>query len=368
MALTRRKTISLLFGGTLLAGTGGVLAREDFGGAPSGRRLERILASPYWQDGEFRNLYPLKPRPTEKSFARNMVDFLFRSNDGRKPSGVVPHVKTMLADVGQNELVWLGHSGYFLRVEGVSILIDPALTFAAPVPGVVKPFAGADVFLPSSLPTVDLLLITHDHYDHLDLRVINALKGRVGRVVTALGVGAHFERWGWPADLVTELEWWESVQPLPGVDITFTPSLHFSGRSLKRNQTLWGGFMLDVKGWCGYFSGDGGIGPHFADVAERFPNIQFAALEDGQYNVDWADIHLMPDDWSRAARTLRADYTMPCHNAKYDLSVHRWIDPLNAAYDEARKNDVRLVLPRIGERLALSDLSGHEAKWWPEKP
>ncbi|HJD07305.1 MAG TPA: MBL fold metallo-hydrolase, partial [Candidatus Sutterella merdavium] len=235
-------------------------------------------------------------------------------------------------------------------------------------PGVVKPFAGADVFSPSSLPAVDLLLITHDHYDHLDLRVINALKGRVGRVVTALGVGAHFERWGWPADLVTELEWWESAQPLPGVDITFTPSLHFSGRSLKRNQTLWGGFMLDVKGWRGYFSGDGGIGPHFADVAERFPNIQFAALEDGQYNVDWADIHLMPDDWGRAARTLRADYTMPCHNAKYDLSVHRWIDPLNAAYDEARKNDVRLVLPRIGERLALSDLSGHEAKWWPEKP
>lgn len=368
MALTRRKTISLLFGSTLLAGTGGVLAREDFGGAPSGLRLERILASPYWQDGEFRNLYPLKPRPTEKSFARNMVDFLFRSNEGRKPSGVVPHVKTMLADVGQNELVWLGHSGYFLRVEGVSILIDPALTFAAPVPGVVKPFAGADVFSPSSLPAVDLLLITHDHYDHLDLRVINALKGRVGRVVTALGVGAHFERWGWPADLVTELEWWESVQPLPGVDLTFTPSLHFSGRSLKRNQTLWGGFMLDVKGWRGYFSGDGGIGPHFADVAERFPNIQFAALEDGQYNVDWADIHLMPDDWGRAARTLRADYTMPCHNAKYDLSVHRWIDPLNAAYDEARKNDVRLVLPRIGERLALADLSGHEAKWWPEKP
>ena len=160
MALTRRKTISLLFGGTLLAGTGGVLAREDFGGSPSGRRLERILASPYWQDGEFRNLYPLKPRPTEKSFARNMVDFLFRSNEGRKPSGVVPHVKTMLADVGQNELVWLGHSGYFLRVEGVSILIDPALTFAAPVPGVVKPFAGADVFSPSSLPAVDLLFFS----------------------------------------------------------------------------------------------------------------------------------------------------------------------------------------------------------------
>lgn len=273
MALTRRKTISLLFGGTFLAGTGGVLAREDFGGTPSGRRLDRILASPYWQDGEFRNLYPLKPRPTEKSFTRNMVDFLFRSNDGRKPTGVVPHVETRLADVGQNELVWLGHSGYYLKVEGVSILIDPALTFAAPVPGVVKPFAGADWFSPASLPAVDLLLITHDHYDHLDLRVINALKGRVGRVVTALGVGAHFERWGWPSDLITELEWWESVSPLPGVDITFTPSLHFSGRSLKRNQTLWGGFMVDVKGWRGYFSGDGGIGPHFAHVAKRFPNI-----------------------------------------------------------------------------------------------
>lgn len=366
MTWTRRKTLAALFGGTLLAGAGGVLAREDFGSLPAGKRLERILANPYWQDGAFRNMYPLRPRPTEKSFSRNMVDFLFRSNEGRRPTHPVAHVSTRLADVGQNELVWLGHSGYFLRIEGVSMLIDPALTYAAPIPGVVKPFTGADVFQPSALPAVDLLLITHDHYDHLDLRAIEALKGRVGRVVTALGVGAHLESWGWPAEQITELEWWESTRPLPGIEITLTPSLHFSGRSMKRNQTLWGGFMVDAKGWHGYFSGDGGIGPHFADIAERFPSIHFAALEDGQYNVDWADIHLLPEDWGRAASTIGAAFTMPCHNAKYDLSVHQWIDPLNAAYDEAQKNGVRLVLPRIGERLALSDLSGREGKWWPE--
>ena len=293
----------------------------------------------------------------------------------KKPDNLIPSesihaVKTDLKrlNLSKDAVVWFGHSSYLLINGGKKILVDPVLTTGFPVSLMMKPFKGTDIYSPEDIPEVDYLIITHDHYDHLDLRVINALKGRVGRVVTALGVGAHFERWGWPADLITEMEWWESVSPLPGVDITFTPSLHFSGRSLKRNQTLWGGFMLDVKGWRGYFSGDGGIGPHFADVAERFPNIQFCALEDGQYNIDWADIHLMPDDWGVAARTIRAAYTMPCHNAKYDLSVHRWIDPLNAAFEAAKQNDVRLVLPRIGERLALANLSGHEAKWWPEKP
>lgn len=175
-----------------------------------------------------------------KVFFAEHGDFLFRSNEGRTPTYPVAHVSTRLADVGQNELVWLGHSGYFLRIEGVSMLIDPALTYAAPIPGVVKPFTGADVFQPSALPDVDLLLITHDHYDHLDLRVIEALTGRVGRVVTALGVGAHLESWGWPAEKITELEWWESTRPLPDIEITLTTSLHFSGRSMTRFLPVYG--------------------------------------------------------------------------------------------------------------------------------
>lgn len=369
MTLNRRHFFLALTAGAALAGTAGaVLARPDFGATPSGARLARIRANPFWTGDAFRNMYPMLPRPTQKSWPRNMVDFLLRTNEGRTPSQVVPHVPTRLADVADDELVWLGHSGFFLRTGGVSILIDPALTYAAPVPGVVKPFAGADWFQPKDLPPVDLLLITHDHYDHLDLRVIHAMRGRVGRVVTALGVGAHFERWGWPSDLVTELEWWESVSPLSGVEVTLTPSLHFSGRGLTRNQTLWGGFMVDVKGWRGYFSGDGGMGEHFAEIAARFPSIHFAALEDGQYNIDWADIHLLPEYWGCAAKIIDAAYTMPSHNAKYDLSVHGWLDPLNAAYDAAKQNNLPLVLPRIGERLALGDLSKHDEKWWPKEP
>ncbi|WP_410107268.1 MBL fold metallo-hydrolase, partial [Sutterella wadsworthensis] len=210
----------LLLGGAAVAGLAAagaaagsaVMARADFGALPTGERLKRIQASPHWQDGSFHNLVPMELSASGRSRLEIMRDFLLDRNPQRFPSAPVPHIKTHFAAVPDNHMVWLGHSGFFIHWAGLKVLIDPALHQAFPVPGFYKPFPGTDCWEPADLPAADLLLITHDHYDHLDYRTGLDLKNRVRRVVCPLGVGAHFEAWGWEAERITELDWQESVR------------------------------------------------------------------------------------------------------------------------------------------------------------
>lgn len=346
------------------AGTAAFLSGAEFGGVPAGKRLERLRASPNWRDGAFRNLEPMRRPEHDKSQAAVLRDFFFSGDPRKKPSVPIPSVKTDLAALPDGRFVWLGHSGVFLNFAGLRILIDPALTAAFPVQGFYEPFRGAGVYRPDDMPEADLLIITHDHYDHLDFRTISALRGKVKHAAMPLGVGAHFERWGWEEDRITELDWWESAR-FAGLTLTCVPSQHFSGRRMTgpSGQTLWAGFVLQSDGIRLYHSGDSAAGGHFAKIAEAFGPFDLAFLENGQYDADWPGVHLLPADWKAAAAVLRAKSLASVHNSKYCLCRHAWDDPLRHAAAAARELGLHLLTPRIGEPMPL-DGSAAGTAWW----
>ena len=362
----------LLLGGAAVAGLAAagaaagsaVMARADFGALPTGERLKRIQASPHWQDGSFHNLVPMELSASGRSRLEIMRDFLLDRNPQRFPSAPVPHIKTHFAAVPDNHMVWLGHSGFFIHWAGLKVLIDPALHQAFPVPGFYKPFPGTDCWEPADLPAADLLLITHDHYDHLDYRTVLDLKNRVRRVVCPLGVGAHFEAWGWEAERITELDWQESVK-VGGLTVSAVPAQHFSGRSFTPNPTLWCGYMLEADGMRIYHSGDTSFGPHFAQIAQTFSKIDLALIEDGQYDADWPGVHLMPDAWRQAAAQLNPQAIVAIHNSKFCLSHHKWTDPMNMAKQSAKMLGIALATPLIGEPMPLDPARRRSFEdWW----
>lgn len=373
---TRRRLLKLPFAAAI-AGSGTAVAAAtgvhhvslELGGSFQGERLARMMAEKNYRDGAFHNLPGGTRGPAvAESRWKKITKAFAEKPEGVKPSAPVAHQKTDLSSVRNGEMLWLGHSAFYLRAEGLSIAVDPALAAACPIPGFFEPFKGADVYRAEDIPPLDVLLITHDHYDHLDYPTIAAIRSRVKRVVCPLGVGAHFEAWGYDPERITETVWYESVRLAPNLELTCLPSQHFSGRTMTMNTTLWAGFIFDIAGYKLYLSGDGGYGPHFKAVRDMFGRIDFAVLEDGQYNKEWSDIHLMPADWKLALTDIAPAVVMPCHNAKYALSRHVWTDPLTAALDNARSVRIPVTTPLIGSRIALADPAAAGKIWWPEKP
>ncbi len=369
--MSRRK---LLAAGAALAAAGtaaaaavktGAGALEAFGGTPSGRRLERMQASPNFANGAFRNLEPVVDPIDREGGATKMLGFLLEDQSAQRPPAALPSMKAKLSSIEDGSFVWFGHSGFYLRLGGLSIAVDPALHACFPIGGFFKPFPGSDIHRPGDIPPLDVLLLTHDHYDHLDMITVKAIRERVSRVICPLGVGAHLEAWGYAPEVITELDWGERT-PLGRGTATCLPSQHFSGRTWRRNTTLWAAFMLEIEGLCIFLSGDGGYGRHFAQIGEMWPHIDFAVLEDGQYNRDWAGIHLMPHDWRMAASDLGLSAVLPCHNSKFDLSRHAWTDPMETAEASARALGLTLVTPRIGEPVRLDRLKDFQVRWWRE--
>ena len=235
-----------------------------------------------------------------------------------------------------------------MQLEGKRILVDPVFYVASPVSFINKPFKGTDVYYPEDMPDIDYLIITHDHWDHLDYKTIVELRPRIGKGICALGVGEHFEYWKFDKKKIVELDWNENESLDPGLTVHCLPARHFSGRGLTPNRTLWASFLLETPSQKIYIGGDGGYDSRFEVIGERFPNIDLAILENGQYNDDWKYIHLMPQYMSRAAKDLKAKKILTVHHSKYALSKHRWDEPLkNARNMQADSLDV--LIPRIGE-------------------
>lgn len=368
--LNRRKLIvscaALAAAGAAAAAKTGADALEAFGGTARGRRLERMQASPNFANGAFRNLEPVVDPIDREGGLTKMLGFLFEDQRLQRPPAPVPSLKVPLATIDEGSFVWFGHSGFYLRLGGLSIAVDPALHACFPIGGFFKPFAGADIHQPEDIPPLDVLLLTHDHYDHLDMITVKAIRERVGRVICPLGVGAHLEAWGYSPEVITELDWGEktALGNGPRGCLTCLPSQHFSGRTMKRNTTLWAAFMLELDDCTIFLSGDGGYGRHFAQIGEMWPHIDFAVLEDGQYNTDWAGIHLLPKYWRKAAFDLGLTAVLPCHNSKFDLSRHIWTDPMETAAASAKALKLTLVTPRIGEPVRLDRLKDFQNRWW----
>ena len=343
------------------------LQHPQFGGKPAGKRLQRILRSPNFRNGQFQNLSFTPALAEGVTYPRVMRDFFFGPKERLAPVSEIPVSKTDLQelDPSGNYIVWFGHSSYLIQLQGIKILVDPVFSSSAsPVPFMVKAFTASRVYGPEDLPAVDYLLITHDHYDHLDHQTILKLKQKVGTVITSLGVGAHLERWGYAADRIIETDWYDEVELNGGLRITAAPARHFSGRSFRRNTTLWSSFILEAPTLKIFIGGDSGYDTHFREIGERFGPFDLAILENGQYNESWKYIHMMPEEVVAAALDLKASMLMPVHWSRFSLALHAWDDPIIRVVEEAGRRGLPLLHPMIGELVTLDRMMPSSTMWW----
>ena len=262
-------------------------------------------------------------------------------------------------------VVWFGHSSYFIKVNDLTILVDPVFSgHASPVSFYGRAFPGTDVYGVSDLPDVDVVVITHDHYDHLDYKTMRQLAPKARYFYTSLGVGSHLEYWGIEGSRITELDWGESASASGGAaTLTAMPARHFSGRGLRRGQTLWSSFVLKTGGYCLFLGGDSGYGPHFKGIGDQYGPFDLAILECGQYNENWPDIHMTPEETVTAALDLGAKLLLPVHWGKFTLSLHPWDEPVRRIVKAAAIAGVPLTTPLIGEPVIVGGAFPREA-WW----
>ncbi|WP_417886851.1 MBL fold metallo-hydrolase [Zunongwangia sp.] len=338
---------------------------KQFGKAPSGKRLERIKQADNYRNDSFQNIEETSVNPNNVSMFKMMKDMRNRPKSVN-PSKKVPSVKTNLNTIEAEEpaFVWFGHSSYLLKINEYTILVDPVFSGnASPVSFFGKAYDGANEYGVDDMPEVDVLLLTHDHYDHLDYPTISKLKTKVKSVVCSLGVGAHLEYWGYSTKMLTELNWWESVEIMNDFKITATPSRHFSGRLFKRGNTLWSSFVLEVFDYKLYLGGDSGYSPQFKEIGDTFGPFDLAILECGQYGEDWPQIHKFPEQVVIAANDLKAKKVIPVHWAKFTLAMHPWNEPIKRFTKAADEEGLSYVSPKIGELYQLNQEFKQEV-WW----
>ncbi|HEX2545503.1 MAG TPA: MBL fold metallo-hydrolase, partial [Ramlibacter sp.] len=346
-----------------------VLQHPTFGKLPEGARMAAIQASPNYRDGAFQNAITTPTSTDGTPFAVAVVRGLFEPRlPTIRPATALPAVKTDLRSLpaDQDTVVWLGHSSYYVQLGGRRILVDPVLSGnAAPFPGMVKAFDGTTIYTVADMPEIDYLLITHDHYDHLDHPTIRALVPKTRWAVAGLGIGAHLEHWGFPADRIREGDWFDAFRIDPELAVHVLPARHYSGRTFRRNQALWVGFALEANGRRLFFGGDSGFGPHLAEIASRFDGFDLAVLDAGQYNARWANIHMNPEEAAQAAEILGAKALLPAHVGRFALARHAWDEPFDRVLAASRGRTYRLLTPRIGEPVRLGSKQQFDAWWKP---
>ncbi|OOG77110.1 MBL fold metallo-hydrolase [Algoriphagus sp. A40] len=345
------------------------LSQPKFGKLPKGDQLERIKNSENYRSGAFQNLSPTPDLTEGASYLGVMKEFLFGNKARMKPNGKIPSLKTDLhgLDRKQDVLVWFGHSSYFLHVEGRRILVDPVFSgSASPVPFGTRAFEGTDVYAPEDIPEIDFLMITHDHWDHLDYATIIALKPKIGKIVCGLGIGAHFLHWGFSPDQILERDWNESLDFDLDFKVHVLPARHFSGRGLSRNKALWVSFLLETAKMKIYLGGDSGYDSHFKRIGEKFGPIDLAILDNGQYDKSWKYVHMLPDEILLAAQDLDAARVLPVHSGKFVLSNHSWDEPLEKIVQNNAEVGLNLITPLIGEKVRLKDTTQEFSAWWRE--
>ncbi len=367
--MKKSKVMMILIICILLAVVSGCLylRHDKFGRLPEGERLAEIERSPNHRDGRFHNHVPIKEIVEGGSSISGFVKFIFRKRDNPEPPGPVPVVKTDLKalDKDGDVVVWLGHSSYFIRLNGKTILIDPVFSsYASPVFFSVRAFEGTTLYTAEDMPRIDYLLISHDHWDHLDYDTVRALRPKVRQVITGLGVGEHLACWGVPEAMIREADWDTAIRLEDGLTIHVLTARHFSGRMLDRHRTLWVSFALETPSRRIYYSGDSGYGPHFKEIGERFGGFDLVMLDSGQYNKAWRHVHMMPEQSAQAAEDLRAKAALPSHTGRFSIAFHSWDDPFKRFLKASEGRPYRPVTPRIGEVVDLAKPDQSFSRWW----
>ncbi|MGM9426718.1 MBL fold metallo-hydrolase [Hydrogenophaga sp. MI9] len=343
---------------------------KSMGKRADGLRLERMKVSAQWLGEGFRNVFPIAPglRDTSVPFP-GMRDFLW-GGERRVPSAPLPSVDPRDAWRGKPQsglrATWLGHSTVLIEIGGQRVLTDPVWGPRASPSTLIGPkrFQPVPVGV-KQLPPVDVALISHDHYDHLDYPTIRELNRLAVPFVTSLGVGAHLQAWGVPAERITELDWWEEHR-LPGSDVTITaaPSQHFSGRGLKdRNATLWSSLVIRSDKHSVFFSGDTGLTAQYAEIRERLGPFDLVMLEVGAHHPAWGDIHLGPDNALKAHQLLGGGVLLPVHWGTFSLAMHAWDQPAEVLIEKADRHDTPLLMPILGQAVEPAHVE-RTKPWW----
>ncbi|MBD3581542.1 MBL fold metallo-hydrolase [Flavobacterium selenitireducens] len=342
------------------------MQRPEFGGKPSAAEIASYRKSQGYLGGQFQNLSPTPSLAKDANIASVMYRFFFKKSVRNKPKEALPSEKTDLRNLrpDENALVWFGHSSYFLQMDGKKFLVDPVFSgSASPIPATTKAFTGSDVYSADDMPEIDVLFLTHDHWDHLDYQTVLKLKPKVKQVITGLGTGVHLRSWGYDPAIILEMDWWDHVYLNSGFKIQATPARHFSGRGFKRNGSLWTSFVLETPSRKIFLGGDSGYDFHFAEIGGKLGPFDLAILECGQYNADWRYIHMVPGQWLQAARDLDAKAVLPVHWGKFALALHAWDEPITQISSEFEAGEIPLWTPMIGEKVDFDNRLPF-AQWW----
>ncbi len=327
---------------------------------------EIMSNSPQFREGSFRNFSVTPMLAADASYFTVIIDSLRRPRNA-KPSAPIASLKTNLLTLHSPEpaIVWFGHSSYLISTDEINILVDPVFSgHASPLPFLVTAFPGSDVYHPEDMPPIDLLIITHNHYDHLDARTVSLLAPRIKKCIAPLGVSKTLANCGIRKERILEMDWWQE-QEFEDIGIVATPARHFSGRGLKRGGSLWCSFAVTVAGYKIFVGGDSGYDSHFAETGKRFGFFDLAILECGQYSRYWPFIHMMPEETVQAAIDLNAKCLLPVHWGKFALANHPWTEPVEKLVVSAAEKGMKITTPMIGEPVIL-DKKYPSSHWWKD--
>ena len=338
------------------------------GGSIEGERLERVQQSPQYRDGAFQNVLP---RVDSAFTAAAMWTFFTDQTPAQVPEAPLETVQragedfTALRD--SLRVTWLGHSTLLVELDSARILIDPVWGER------VSPsrFIGNRRFAPvplalDDLPPLDAVVISHDHYDHLDMPTVRQLAERVPQWIVPLGVGAHLEHWGVAPQAITELDWWDSTL-VASLELVSTPARHFSGRFVNdQSATLWSGWAILGHDQRVFYSGDTALTPEFAEIGARYGPFDLTLIESGAYDATWSDVHLGPEQAVAAHQMVRGRVMMPVHWGMFDLAMHGWTEPAERVRAAAARAGVAVAFPRPGESVTPETYPANP--WWPDLP
>lgn len=342
----------------------------QFGGVASKQQQELFSKSKHYKDGKFLNNGGVKMEMSLKDSFKAMW-ILFKSNSKAEPNKNIAVQKidsiTIANYNSKTRFIWFGHSTFLLQIKGKNLLIDPMFG-NVPAP---NPLLGNKRFsnkLPieiEKLPSIDAVLITHDHYDHLDYESIQKLKDKVNIFYTPLGIGIHLLKWGVEKERIIELDWWQEIK-FDELTIRCTPAQHFSGRGISdREKTLWCSWIIQSDDENLFFSGDSGYASHFKEIGDQYGPFDFAFMECGQYNNLWPLVHMLPEETAQAGLDIKAKRIMPIHWGAFKLASHSWTDPVERISKKAKELNVDLVIPKIGEIIEIGLNNSEEIyPWW----
>ncbi|CUH95284.1 hypothetical protein P22_1354 [Propionispora sp. 2/2-37] len=359
--------LSVVAGIILLSGFF-LIFNPRFGGKASKNKLRSFSQSVNFSENKFVNQIPTPNNLDAKNLMAILREY-WKGSSRRTPAHSLPVMAVNAAGLqnqSQTRMIWFGHSTILLEIEGKRVLLDPMFSQRpSPFPKFgAKRYSDTLPIEIEKLPAIDVIVLSHDHYDHLDYDSIMKLKDKVRHFCVPLGVGSHLERWGIEKKKITEQDWWAETE-FERLRFVSTPARHFSGRSLfDHNATLWCSWAIIGDITRVYFSGDGGYGPHFREIGQKYGPFDLTLMECGQYDQRWSAIHMVPEQTVQAHMDVKGKMLVPIHWAAFSLALHDWTDPIERVIRAAREREMLIATPRIGEPVIVGAVEYPHSVWW----